>query len=612
VVYCTFEEDALKVPLRQYGHLLIRYLKPQWALTLGLSILLLTNIGLQLVNPQIMRRFLDTAQAGGSIEVLRNAALLFLGIAVVQQVVSVLATYTSENVSWLATNALRADLAAHCLGLDLGFHNARTPGEMIERIDGDVTTLANFLSQFVVQVLGNGLLLLGVLVLLFCEDWRVGLALTVFALLALVALLRMGNIAVPYWAAERQASADLFGFLEERLAGTEDIRANGAEPYVMRHFYRLMRALLSKSLRAGLMVNILLNTMFVLFALGTAAAFAVGAQLFYDQVLTLGTVYIIFFYTTMLERPIDQIAHQLQDLQKAGAGIVRIQELFSIRDRIDEGIGRGALPPGPLAVAFQGVTFGYDDGGTGAVPASEKEIVLRDLSFQLEAGRVLGLLGRTGSGKTTLTRLLFRLYDPDAGAVCLRGGDGAGDGPVDLRDLPLPTLRQRVGMVTQNIQLFHATVRENLTFFDETIPDDRILEVIRQVGLDGWLDSLPAGLDSELEAGGGGLSAGEAQLLAFTRIFLQDPGLVILDEASSRLDPATEQRIERAVDRLLHEPRRTAIIVAHHLATVQRADEILILEEGRAVEQGERAALAADPGSRFYRLLQTGMEEVLV
>jgi ATP-binding cassette subfamily B protein len=153
-------------------------------------------------------------------------------------------------------------------------------------------------------------------------------------------------------------------------------------------------------------------------------------------------------------------------------------------------------------------------------------------------------------------------------------------------------------MVTQNIQLFHATVRENLTFFDETIPDDRILEVIRQVGLDGWLDSLPAGLDSELEAGGGGLSAGEAQLLAFTRIFLQDPGL--------------EQRIERAVDRLLHEPRRTAIIVAHHLATVQRADEILILEEGRAVEQGERAALAADPGSRFYRLLQTGMEEVLV
>jgi ATP-binding cassette subfamily B protein len=227
--------------------------------------------------------------------------------------------------------------------------------------------------------------------------------------------------------------------------------------------------------------------------------------------------------------------------------------------------------------------------------------VLHDVSFHLAPGRVLGLLGRTGSGKTTITRLLFRLYDPDSGAVCLN--------ETDLRALPLVALRRRVGLVTQNIQLFHATVRDNLTFFDRSVADGRILGVLRDLGLDAWLHGLPAGLDTVLESGGGGLSAGEAQLLAFARVFLQDPGLVILDEASSRLDPATEALLERAVDRLLQ--GRTAILIAHRLGTVQRADEILILEAGRVEEQGARHDLARDPGSRFAQLLRTGMEEVL-
>jgi ATP-binding cassette subfamily B protein len=163
--------------------------------------------------------------------------------------------------------------------------------------------------------------------------------------------------------------------------------------------------------------------------------------------------------------------------------------------------------------------------------------------------------------------------------------------------------------VTQDVQLFRATVRDNLTFFERRASDDEILRVLKEIGLWAWYESLPDGLDTWLAAGSEGLSAGEAQLLAFARVFLKNPGLVILDEASSRLDPATEQRIERAVSKLL--AGRTGIIVAHRLGTVQRANEIMILEAGRIGEHGPRAQLAADPGSRFYRLLQTGMEEVL-
>jgi ATP-binding cassette subfamily B protein len=609
----------MRVSLREYANLLSRYLGPQWFRVVVLSAFLLSSIGLQLVNPQIMRSFLDTAQAGGAMATLIRTALLFIGVAVAQQIVSVLAAYFSENLGWIATNALRADLVAHCLRLDMAFHNARTPGEMIERVDGDVTALTNFFSQFVIQVVGNVLLLVGILVLLFRIDWRVGSALSFFALATLLILGRFRNIAVPHWRAERQASAELFGYLEERLAGTEDIRANAAEAYVMRNFYRLMRELMRRSLKAALMVNIVLNSTFFLFALGTAAAFATGAWLFERQMLTIGTVYIVFFYTNMLERPIRQITRQMETLQKAGAGLVRVQELFAYQPQIRDDGADCHLPSGALSVEFRNVAFGYDDAQGDPSPAYEneieakplhgaaKEMVLRDLSFCLEPGTVLGLLGRTGSGKTTLSRLIFRLYDLDRGVISL----GRDRQAISIGQVPLPELRQRVGMVTQNIQLFHASVRDNLTFFDPGISDDQILEVIHNLGLGTWYRSLPHGLDTELEAGGSGLSAGEAQLLAFARIFLQDPGLVILDEASSRLDPATERLIERAVDRLLHMPERTAIIIAHRLGTVQRADRIMILEDGHIAEYGPRAVLASDPASRFYHLLQTGLEEML-
>jgi ABC-type multidrug transport system fused ATPase/permease subunit len=218
---------------------------------------------------------------------------------------------------------------------------------------------------------------------------------------------------------------------------------------------------------------------------------------------------------------------------------------------------------------------------------------------------VLGLLGRTGSGKTTLTRLLFRLYDPVLGRITLDGDD--------IRDATLAELRGRIGLVTQEVQLFDASVRDNATLFDPDIPDTRVAEVLTDLGLGDWLSRQPNGLQTVLIAGGG-LSAGEAQLLAFARVFLKDPGLVVLDEASSRLDPASDRLIERALDKLLGgggAPRRTAIIIAHKLSTVDRADRIAILDGGRVLETGARAALVADRGSAFAKLLSSGIEEAL-
>ncbi len=580
----------MKISFRKYWELLSKYLRPRWRTVALLAVLLFGGIGLQLVNPQIVRYFIDTATSGGETSALTAAAAIFIGVAVVRQAFSVGATWFSETVGWNATNDLRADLALHCLRLDMSFHNDQTPGELIERLDGDIESLAQFFSQFVVTVLGNLMLLLGVVALLFWEDWRVGSAFAVYSAVSLLALNLVRSVAVPRWKEAREANAELFGFLEERLGGTEDIRSCGAENFVMRGLYQAMGKRLHKELDAGVWTMAIDILVTVIFTAGRLLALCSAYFLFKANVLSIGAAYIIVHYIAMMFRPLHQLTMQLHELQKAGGAILRIEELRERENRITDGHGPG-LQLSALAIEFDHVAFGYN----------EEEAVLRDMSFRIEPGEALGLLGRTGSGKSTIARLLFRQYDPGTGFVRLDGRD--------IRTLPLEDLRRHVGMVTQEVQLFAASVRENLTFFNDEVADDRILAALDELSLSPWLRDLPDGLDTPLTPGGGGLSAGEAQLLAFTRVFLKDPGLVILDEASSRLDPATERLIEQAVDRLLE--GRSAIIIAHRLATVDRADQILILEDGGILEYGERRKLVMEPGSHFSQLLGSGLGEVL-
>ena len=590
--------------LEQYRHVLVNYMFPWRNRVLLLALMLFISIGLQLVNPQILRLFIDTAIDSSSPALpglywpapdttqtqLLMIALLFMVIAVLQQLVAVGAVFYGEDVGWKATNRLRSDLAAHCLRLDMSFHHQRTPGEMIERVDSDVTQIANFFSQFVIIVIAHVLLLAGVVTMIFRENALVGVVMGIYALFTLWALNRVRSFAIPAWGSAREASASFYGFLEEQLSGTEDTRSSGAVPWTLRNFARLMNFRLKSEQKAGMMNAGIFGVVAFCAVLGTGISLVAGYLLYSQGVITLGTVFLFVSYTHILVRPMRELTMQVQELQKAGAGIGRVNELLAIQTKIEDGAGV-PVPLGPLNVEFDNVIFSYND----------EEVVLQNVDFRLAPGKVLGLLGRTGSGKTTISRLLFRLYDPVYGSIRLGG--------TDLRDASLHQLRQRIGIVTQDVQLFRASVRDNLTFFDDSIPDERILEAIHDLGLGPWLAQLPEGLDTRIDSGGRGLSAGEAQLLAFTRVFLKDPGLVILDEASSRLDPVTEHRIERAIDKLLHQ--RSGIIVAHRLATVQRTDEIMVIDGGKIVEHDSRARLAADPDSRFAQLLRTGLEEAL-
>jgi len=587
-----------------YIDLLRRYVAPQWRGTALLAVLLLASIALELVGPQLLRAFIDSAIGGTALESLATLALAYVGVALVTQLLIAGSQYVGESLGWSATNALRADLALHCLQLDLSFHKTRTAGELIERIDGDVTALASFFSRFIVNVLANLVLLLGVLVVVARENVLAGMGFAVFATLGLLLLGRMRSIATHAWGVVRETQAQMYGFLGEHLAGTEDIRSNGAEWHVLNGLSRHHRDWLAARRRAMLRWAIVESSTFVTFAAGHAMAFGIGGYLWLNGQITIGTVYLLFYYVEQLRRPIKQLRRELEEMQRAFASVGRVDEMLRITSRLPQGRGL-PLPAGAIGVELDAVSFTYgpDAKEQGEVAGEGNELVLRDVSLAVAPGRTLGVLGRTGSGKTTLARLLMRFYDPTAGTIRL--------GRVDARDADLDELRSRATLVSQDVQLFSASVRDNLTFFDPAIDDAHITAVLEQIGLRDWLraqeDEGGRGLDARLSAGS--LSAGEAQLVALARVFLRDPGLVILDEASSRLDPVTERQIETAIDALLED--RTGIVIAHRLATLQRCDDVLILEEGRVVEHGPRAVLAAEPSSRFAQLLRTGLDQVL-
>jgi ABC-type multidrug transport system fused ATPase/permease subunit len=539
---------------------------------------------LPLIGPLLVKRFIDQAFGKQPTSHLVVTAAVYLGVAVAAQAAAVATAFAASRWAWLTTNRLREQVAEHTLGLDYAFHGRHTAGEMIERVDGDIVGLTEFLSQFVVQAVGSLLLLGGALVLVSLQDVRLGVAFTALVLIGGTVLLRGQRAIVPFADDEREAWAQLYGGIEERLTGAEDIRANGAGRHMVNRFHDASRAAFRARFRLQKWGGLLLAGTGVLFGLGAAALLAVGAVLQHSGAITLGTLVALYQYSRLVQQPVEQIVGQAKQLQDAAASTARVARLLAEQPTMVDRPQPVTLPAGALGVRLRAVTFAY-----GTDPP-----VLHDVDLEVPPGRSLGLVGRTGSGKTTIGRLLLRLYDPTNGAVELGG--------VDVRTAAGADLRARVGAVTQDVQLFSASVADNLTLFADDVDRPRLRAVLADVGLGLWLAGLPDDLDTMLGPGGIGMSAGEAQLLALSRIFLRDPSVVLLDEPSSRLDPATEQLVEEATARLL--AGRTAVVIAHRVASLLHVDDVAVLEDGRVVEHGRRAALADDPASLFSQLLQ--------
>lgn len=543
---------------------------------------------LPLVGPVLIAMFIDEAIGGATESRLLWLAGLYVAVGVGRQFLAVAVAWTATDLAWHVTNELRSTLTRHVLALDLGFHRSTSPGELVSRVDGDVTALSEFVSTFLARAAAAVVTLIGLLVVVTWRSWPVGIAMATYMALAVATMWFLRDRAVDEAASEQAATGRMLGEVEERLTGADDLRSNGGGSHAVATFQRASAAVLRSSLereRQGVTLWIMSNFVFVL---GGIAVLAVDAELLRRDAISLGTAFLLFQYTQVLREPLDRLADETERVQRAAGGMSRTLDLLSQRPTIGD-TGRRRLGAGALDLTLDEVCFEYAD-------EDDPVRVVDGVSFHLPAGRTIGILGRTGSGKTTLARLLLRLVEPTAGSIRLGG--------LELGEVALNDLRARTGVVSQDVHLFGASIRDNLTLFDAGISDDAVRAALSELDLLDWVEAMPSGLDTELGPSGSGLSGGEGQLIALTRLFLRSPDFVLLDEASSRIDPGTEERVTHAIDRLLE--GRTAVVIAHRLSTVERLDEILVIDAGRVVEHGATADLRSDPGSHYSQLLAVG------
>ena len=572
-----------------YISLFKRYLQSDW-LRLGLLVILtIGGLIFRVWAPQWLRVYIDAAMNAEGTEVLLHATLFFTLCSLVRHGCTVASRIVSESIGLRATDALRSDAVAHCLSLDLSYHKERTPGEMISRLDHDLNSISDFFGKFWGGILVSVFALILALLVICFELWQLGIILAISTAISLIGLLKLKDVTVPYIVSEMPAMADHFSTLEEHFSAAEALQANGAFGYTRKRFNETLMVWKTTHRNAYLAYNAMWSGMQIAFSINTVIAFAICYLFWRQGEMEIGTAFMLVAYTEQLRQPLSELRQRFSDLQRADAAMKRLGETFTEQSLLEDG---GALELGSQAAAlsFDRVQFAY----------TEEQAVLNELSFTLAAGETLGLLGRTGSGKSTLVRLLMRFYEPQSGCILLRENE--------LRDYTLQSLRQGIAYVSQEVQLFRASLRDNLTFFNHSISDDDLINALEILGLQDWLNELPNGLGSVLGSEFG-LSSGESQLVALTRAFLKQPALVILDEASARLDPITERRVSQAMQLLLK--GRTGVIIAHRLHTLEQVDKIMILEGGSLAEFGEYEALKNDPSSLFTSLLREADQGLL-
>ena len=544
---------------------------------------------LALTGPIILRAVIDRAADGATIAELSTLAVLYLAVAVVAQSSALAVAYLSTTAAWETANALRLQLADHVLGLDHEFHRAHSPGELIQRVDGDVSRVSDFLAIVFIRATSALVVIGGVVVVVTVIDWRVGIAMAVYVAATGYVIYRQRDASVEESADEMSASARLYGGLEERLTASEDIRANGAGAYAVGRFVEDASYHVQATVRRERSTLRMWRRLTAAVTIGAALAIVGGAIGVQSGVFSIGTAFLLFQYSQQIRRPLDEFINDFEVIQKANGAMLRVMRLFAIsttvHDADDDGIARSP-EPGPLSVAFEGVSFDYGDG----------EPVLDRLDLQVAPGRSVGVVGHSGSGKTTVSRLLVRLVDITAGELRLGG--------VPIHLIGKEELRRRVAVVPQTVELVNGTIRDNLTLFDDQVDDAAVDQALREVGLDRFAGDRR---NEMLGPGGSGLSAGEGQLLALARVWLREPDLVVLDEATARVDPETEARLEQAIARLFE--NRSVFVIAHRLSTLRRVDEIVVIERGKIVEHGPRARLEADPDSRYRELLTVANEQ---
>jgi len=517
-------------------------------------------------------------------EQLRTLVLLLLAAVLVRLGLQGFQSFNVQAVGQRLTARIRDDLFSHAMALSLRFHDRTPVGKLLTRLTSDVDALAEVFGSGAVGVLADLVTLIVIAVTMISIEWRLGLLLmlgqipVIFGILWLQSRYRKANYRV------REELGQLNADLQENLQGLEVVQMFRREAVNSARFSRT-----TDSYRQAITGTILYDSSISAFIewvalTAVAVVLGIGGSMVTSGLMGLGTLTTFILYSQRLFDPLRQLAERFTQIQGGLTAVERIGELLEQPIEIAElpdnqktaaAVRSGIERSSAGEVIFENVSFAY----------RADDPILQDLSFRITPGEHVALVGPTGSGKTTIIRLLCRLYEPQQGRILLDG--------IDIRQLPIPILRQRLGVVLQDTFLFSGNVADNLRL-DAPISTNELRQTCRDLGLEPLLRRLPDGLATELRERGGNLSSGERQLLSVARVAIRDPSVLVMDEATAFMDPSTEATLQRDLDRLLKQ--RTAIVIAHRLATVEAADRILVLKKGRVVEQGNHLELRAAGG----------------
>lgn len=563
--------------LRIWGYLRVQKLE-----LISVVIFVVISTLLSLVGPFLIGKTIDDYIVKLDVSGAIRMAIILAGVYTASSLLTWIQTFVMIRISQKTIRRIRQQLFEQYQSLPLSFYDQKQQGDLMSRMTNDIENLNAALSQSVIQIVSSFLTIVGTAFALFYLDWRLALVTLIIIPLIVWATKQIIKRSSVNYKARQRDLGQLNGYIEETIANADIITLFGKEKKTMTEFNEANEKLRGSAMRADIIsgfmgpINNFMNNLGLSLVIGTGAVMAVTSG------LSIGVIASFVTYTRQFFRPINQLSNLLNTFQSAIAGSERVFEILDeARETVDL---EQAKEKGKFAgdVAFQNVEFAYETG----------KPILHGIDFQVKAGETIAIVGPTGSGKTTIIQLLTRFYDATGGRILLDGEP--------ITHYKMTNVRDHVGVVLQDTYLFSGSVRENIRFGKLTATDEEVEQAAKIAYAHNFIKYLPEQYDTELTSGGLNLSQGQRQLIAIARAILEDPDILILDEATSSVDTMTEVHIQKGLNNLMQ--GRTSFVIAHRLKTIENADQILVLKDGQILEQGNHDSLMKEEG--FYATLQ--------
>ena len=579
-----FDDESTSLPTKEMLRRVLPYIRPYKRIFIISFFLALLGVALVLLQPVILRHIIDHDIPSREFNNLARSGLLFLGVMIVTSVAGFFSSWLLQKAGVRAVNDIKLEVFGHLLSLGLPYLEKQPVGRLVSRIESDTQRLISLTSTMMQRLLMSGGMLIGALAVLAVVDIRLfSIAAAILPLIVLGTFLLFKYLR-PYFREERVRYAEVSSTVAEFIPAIPLLQLFNRLRWARKRLLEQNRKYAVFSIRLTFREYGIFRGLSFLEVLVTVVALYFGAGWVAAGSLTVGSLVLFSQYIAQIYWPIIMLSDQLAEIQRAGGAADRIFAALDMKPTVPEPVSPVPLPERIETITFENVTFSYQP----------EKPVLRNISFKVEAGETIALVGPTGGGKTTITSLLCRLRDPDSGRILLNG--------IDIREFDTIAYRHQFGLVLQDLYLFPASVQDNLSAFRADVTGKAVEQAAQLVGMDAVLKTRKDGYDSILAERGKDLSYGQRQLLAFARALAVDPGVLVLDEATSSVDPGTERRIQLALDALLE--NRTGFIVAHRLSTIQHADRIMVISDGEITEDGTHEQLMRLK-DRYYEMVVT-------